>query len=411
MKIKTLIRKWIPGLLAAALLCAPVKAYAADGDPIVDNGNGEISIVYLDRNNEAIMDMQVRIYRVASVTGETVANTPNGYHVQYHVTPAFARFDETTGSPRITGFSEAALNDALKIREGESDALRRARWQRIASSLAQYAPLQQYGITPDGDQLTTDEGIVRFTGLSPGLYLLIADGKVMEEAHEDYQYSYDPTFIALPDYTGGAWDYGISLGFNENNAQLRPKFRYDRVPYELEVYKQWIGDAAAIRPDGIVVDIYRDGVLYMTVTLNEANGWRYRWDAGRRHVWRIVERTELQEYSVSIIEQKWTGYFILTNTYDPPTPPPTPDPPPPTPAPPAPVPVEPVPPEGEVPEILGVNRGGEEPAIMGARRAGEVLGARRLPQTGQLWWPVPVLLIAGAFFLVWGFVRRKQNSR
>ncbi|MBQ6735283.1 MAG: Cna B-type domain-containing protein [Lachnospiraceae bacterium] len=397
MRMKKLIRKWIPGLLAAALLFAPVRVYAA-GEPIVDNGNGEITIVYQDRNHIGIEDMQVRIYRVASVTGETRTGTASGYHVQYHVTPAFARFDENSGSPRITGFSEAALNEALKIREGESDAQRRARWQSIASSLAQYAPLPAYGITPDGDALTAVDGTVNFTGLSPGLYLLIADAKIVEEAHEDYQYSYDPTFVALPGYAGGVWDYSADLDFNDNNASLRPKYRYDRVPNEIEVHKRWVGDAADIRPDGIVVDIYRDGVLYMTVTLNEANGWRYRWDAGRRHVWRIVERTVLQEYSVSIIEQKWTGYFILTNTYTPPPPPPPPDNPPPPETPP------------EEPDVLGADR--EDPAILGVRRGDipDVLGARRLPQTGQLWWPVPLLAIGGTGLFGAGVIRRKRSK-
>ena len=103
MKMKTLIRKWIPGLLAAALLCAPVKAYAA-GDPIVDNGNGVISIVYQDRNNDPIPGMRVRIYRVANVTGQTNGNAASGYDVNYQVMPDFRQFDESTGTTRITGF-------------------------------------------------------------------------------------------------------------------------------------------------------------------------------------------------------------------------------------------------------------------------------------------------------------------
>jgi len=33
----------------------------------------------------------------------------------------------------------------------------------------------------------------------------------------------------------------------------------------------------------------------------------------------------------------------------------------------------------------------------------------KLPQTGQLWWPVPVLLSAGLLLLLIGVVRRKRS--
>lgn len=34
----------------------------------------------------------------------------------------------------------------------------------------------------------------------------------------------------------------------------------------------------------------------------------------------------------------------------------------------------------------------------------------KLPQTGQLWWPVPLLMMAGLTFLVVGFLRRKEGA-
>jgi LPXTG-motif cell wall-anchored protein len=33
----------------------------------------------------------------------------------------------------------------------------------------------------------------------------------------------------------------------------------------------------------------------------------------------------------------------------------------------------------------------------------------RLPQTGQLWWPVPVLALVGAAFVLVGWFRRRSN--
>ena len=39
------------------------------------------------------------------------------------------------------------------------------------------------------------------------------------------------------------------------------------------------------------------------------------------------------------------------------------------------------------------------------------LAARTLPQTGQLWWPVPFLAIAGMLFVALGWLRRKHAER
>ena len=52
--------------------------------------------------------------------------------------------------------------------------------------------------------------------------------------------------------------------------------------------------------------------------------------------------------------------------------------------------------------VLGASRdvGGEQPMP-------EVLGANRLPQTGQLWWPVPVLCILGLGLVGSGLYRRR----
>ena len=34
----------------------------------------------------------------------------------------------------------------------------------------------------------------------------------------------------------------------------------------------------------------------------------------------------------------------------------------------------------------------------------------KLPQTGQLWWPVPVLLLAGLVLVIVGLLRRKEDN-
>ena len=53
----------------------------------------------------------------------------------------------------------------------------------------------------------------------------------------------------------------------------------------------------------------------------------------------------------------------------------------------------------DLPEVLGAIR--ELPAV---------LGARRLPQTGQLWWPLPLLVIVGIVFIVKGIRKNNKNA-
>ena len=33
-----------------------------------------------------------------------------------------------------------------------------------------------------------------------------------------------------------------------------------------------------------------------------------------------------------------------------------------------------------------------------------------LPDTGQLWWPVPVLIVCGLALFVFGFIKRRNNN-
>jgi len=64
-------------------------------------------------------------------------------------------------------------------------------------------------------------------------------------------------------------------------------------------------------------------------------------------------------------------------------------------------------------EVLGANReaGSNDSSVLGANReAQEVLGAARLPQTGSLWWPIPILLVIGSFLIGGGLYSRKRDE-
>ena len=101
------------------------------------------------------------------------------------------------------------------------------------------------------------------------------------------------------------------------------------------------------------------------MTLNAANNWRHTWgelpkynNDGSKIVWSVVEK-ELENYTVLITQNGIT--FVVTNT-------------------------------GEHPENPP-----EHPDD-------------KLPQTGVLWWPVPVLAAVGLVFLIAGALSRKKNG-
>ncbi len=66
----------------------------------------------------------------------------------------------------------------------------------------------------------------------------------------------------------------------------------------------------------------------------------------------------------------------------------------------------------ESPTVAGATRTPEpEGDVLGAARTPQaVLGASRLPQTGQLWWPVPVLMVAGIALMAGGLVKRRYDE-
>ena len=109
------------------------------------------------------------------------------------------------------------------------------------------------------------------------------------------------------------------------------------------------------------------------MTLSAGNGWSHTWsglDDGC--TWTVVEK-ECEGYTVRVEREGIT--FVMTNTYaaeipDDPTP------------------EAPLPPDPTKPTPSGPT----------------------LPQTGQVWWPVPFLLMTGLLLLAVGLFRRRTTG-
>lgn len=116
----------------------------------------------------------------------------------------------------------------------------------------------------------------------------------------------------------------------------------------ISVIKRWVGDTAASRPAGITVHLVLDGKDYGDpVQLSAANGWTYTWENLPPKNWYIREDAS-PRYTAAVARAGNT--FILTNTY------------------------------------------------------------KRIPQTGQLWWPVTALTAVGLVLLCAGIVRRRKGD-
>ena len=219
-------------------------------------------------------------------------------------------------------------------------------WQNMAQTLAREILLDP-DLKPSRSAVTDADGVAKFADISMGLYLIVGNG--VEK--DGYVYSTSPFFVMLPeqDLSSNTWNYHVV-------ANAKPG--QEPVKADYEVIKVWKDDCHKDqRPKSIAISLICDGEVCDTITLPHNGAWSYTWkDLDTNHQWTVMEKKE-QGYKDPDIQQEGNT-FIVTNTCSKPTTPPQP-------------------------------------------------GKPTLPQTGQLWWPVPVLIAAGLFFVVIGLVRRR----
>lgn len=189
-------------------------------------------------------------------------------------------------------------------------------WRSLTSTLLNYVHADN--LVPLDTGKTNEEGILVFPNtvekLSPGLYLVDAKEKVCA----DYTYQAEPFMVCLPgvDAAGEYWQYRVGVRVKYSKE---PNVSYDTI--DRRVLKVWEGDAEQIRPDEVVIELRKNGEVYETVTLNATNDWRHLWedlprydDAKQKIEWSVVEQ-ETKDYKVTVTLEGIT--FKVTNTYDP----------------------------------------------------------------------------------------------
>jgi LPXTG-motif cell wall-anchored protein len=303
------------------------------------------------------------------------------------------------------------------------------------------------------ESVETDEnGVAQFPDLPDGLYLLVGQPVTMDET----VYTPLAMLITLTDTTDQ--ESNLTVYTKVSTRTVEPS------PIDLTVIKIWQDDdnAASQRPSEVTVTLYGDDEAYDTVTLSSQNNWRHTWnDLSDSVDWHLVETDVPDHYTVTAVQEG--DVFVVTNTYVPePTPTPAPTPtatPSPTPGPTeppvptatpepteppveTPKPTEPpalieTPAPTDTPSPTDTPEPTEPPALVETPEPTDTpeptetptltetpaptttptptttttTSNPKLPQTGQLWWPVMVLAMVGLAMILLGVgIRRRGND-
>jgi hypothetical protein len=248
-------------------------------------------------------------------------------------------------------------------------------WQKAAYSLASYAGAKSSGVSAAASGKSDASGKLSFSGLETGLYLA-----VFSPVTAGYTtYTFEPTLISLPQWGDGSVNYNVAASPKGSASTYVP----GGSTVSVTVLKVWndLGSESE-RPASITVELYKDGVSAGSAALTAQNNWRYTWTGlPDGHVWTVLESSVPKDYTVAYSADG--NVLTVTNTKT------------------TNIPESPTP-GGNVPSPKP-SPGTEIPDT-------NVPKSGKLPQTGQLWWPVPILAACGAGLFGVGFCRKDGHG-
>lgn len=208
-------------------------------------------------------------------------------------------------------------------------------------------------IEPEYRRRTDKQGKIKIESLEAGIYLIFGEKIELKGA----VYFTAPILIEVK---GKSAEDKVRLDFT---SKISP----NNIDRECTVMKIWKDDnSKKKRPEEIEVILLKDGQQYDTVSLNKRNNWEHTWknlDAVAE--WLIVEKDVPEDYKVEYETGK--GYIVVENILVEEEKPDGPN--------------EKIPPEDEI------------------------------PQTGQLWWPIPVLAAIGMVLFSLGWAMKNREER
>lgn len=155
--------------------------------------------------------------------------------------------------------------------------------------------------------------------MTPGLYLVLCE----RFSDGEYSYTVEPFVVSLPlEGTDGKLSYSVNAEpkFERNESPHGPPDRFKGETVERKVQKLWVdGGAQTLRPAEITVNLLKNGTVFSSVVLSDANDWSYTWEKlskydenGLENEWLAVE-DEVENYSVSVTVEGTV--FKITNKY------------------------------------------------------------------------------------------------
>lgn len=302
----------------------------------VSADNEKVTLTVECKNHETALEgMPWDLYRIADIAGDG----------SYSLTGSFSNY-----SVNLNDLSTSAT-------------------MALAETLETF--VETDNILPLSSGIVDSDGLVKFEGLSYGLYLI---SSVSTEIDGTY-YVPTPSLITIDKSLGGEATFNY-------NVYTKPKIKvlddYDTNYKFTAVAKLfWEKDNPETRPRSVNITLTRDGVAYKTAVLNESNNWTVKWiNLNSKYKWNVVEDVVPEGYTVTYVQNDINFDILYPEQHD--------------------------------IEFIITNTGNYVPAET-------TKASKPLPYTGQLWWPVPVLSAAGMVIFAVGWVmnicKRKRYEK
>lgn len=353
---KHIVSKFIALLMClAVILCIPLSVSAE-----TNTATGSLTVKYHIDKTDPIKNAQFSVYLIA--TGKSSSS--------YTLTDTFSKY-------------------GVSLEKLDRDSL-----SGIATALSAY--VARDSISSSGQGRTDDNGVVTFSNLQEGLYLVV--GEIVVDGSK----TYTPQSIIVPvpySGAGGTPDYNVTV---EPKCDIYDEgVKGDTV--DRVVRKVWSNIGGIVHPQYVIVQLLRNGEIFEEVTLDDSNNWTYTWkDLDAEYNWQVAEKTVPDGYTVSVDQDGIT--FTVKNTYGDPD--------------------RPSEPESTDPNKPSNTTNPSDPTnppnptnpsnptnpTNPSNPDNTTKPSPLLPQTGQLWWPVPLFIGIGIIAFVLGIAVKKRNE-
>lgn len=225
--------------------------------------NGSLTLT-CENEGVAIPNINWMVYKVGEVKGDV-----------YSLTGEFANYP-------------VDLSEIMESTEKMTEA---------ASTLSNFAVLDE--IFPEAMGRSNSDGVAKFRNLESGLYLAVGNRTKIDSV------SYFPT--------------PFLVNVNGSDVNAHPKFMVKyTLPGEMDRYslrKIWANATIVDSvPDNLTIEIYKDNVLFDTVTISPETNWTYSWDGDASSEWRVKEVTV--PGGCFVMYRSNEVQFIIMNSYD-----------------------------------------------------------------------------------------------